>query len=642
MSAIVGVFHTDHQSVCPEVIDAMLAALSHRGPDGTGRWCVGSVALGQQHQQVTPESCNEQLPLHDPAAGLVLVADCRLDNRADLGEALAVPHAQRSAISDSQLILLAYKKWGADCVVHLLGAFAFACWDPHHHALFCGCDHMGLRPLYIYHDHKRFVFATEIKGILAHPAIPIRLNQRKLARLAVPASPLLDKEATYFDPVFQLPAATTVTVTAYHVKRHTYWKPDPTVRLSLKPADAFEAFRELWFKVVAAHLRSAFPVVALLSGGLDSSSIVATAAHVLRQQNRQLMTLSAVLPPDSEAGVRDEKPFIGEFRAWDNIEQVFITDSWRGPLDNLKQLVWSSEVPTHTPCHYLYTAFAEAAVQRQARVLIDGVGGEFGPTFHGDGYYPELFLSGRWRQLVMGLYHEARQSQRAWWRGVRDHLIGPFIPPWLLRLRGGKTVRVDLAFPQAKYQPLQTAFVEQTLGDELVDVAAAVAQLGRPFLDHRHNQQRNIGLASMYAGNGFSGYENISLTLPYFDKRVIEFCLAAPGEVKVWGGYRRYLIRASLTGVLPPAIQWRTSKEPFSPDLHLRYNRQRPQVQARLASIAPHDPIRRIVDVEKLKRLATVEMPAGWTNTPAHEASMNTLRGIYLIAFLRQFGEYAT
>jgi asparagine synthase (glutamine-hydrolysing) len=146
----------------------------------------------------------------------------------------------------------------------------------------------------------------------------------------------------------------------------------------------------------------------------------------------------------------------------------------------------------------------------------------------------------------------------------------------------------------------------------------------------------------MYAGNGFSGYENISLALPYFDKRVIEFCLAAPGEMKVWGGYHRYLIRASLAGILPPAIQWRISKEPFSPDLHLRYNRQRPQAQALLASIAPHDPIRHIVNVEKLKRLATIEMPAGWTNTSAHEASMNALRGIYLIAFLRQFGEYAT
>ncbi len=111
MSAIVGIFHTDSTSVCPDGFDAMLAALAHRGSDGTGQWRVGPVALGQQHRQVTPESCHEQLPLYDPVTGLVLVADCRLDNRHDLCDALAVPHVQRTHTPDSQLLMLAYRKW---------------------------------------------------------------------------------------------------------------------------------------------------------------------------------------------------------------------------------------------------------------------------------------------------------------------------------------------------------------------------------------------------------------------------------------------------------------------------------------------------------------------------------------------------
>jgi asparagine synthase (glutamine-hydrolysing) len=636
MSAIVGIVHTDSTAVCPDGFDAMLAALAHRGPDGADQWREGPVALGQQHQQVTPESCHEQLPLYDPVAGLVLVADCRLDNRDDLCDALAVPHVQRPHTPDSLLLLLAYRKWETRCVDHLLGAFAFALWDQRHHTLFCGCDHMGLRSFYTYQDRRRFVFATEVKGILAHPAISTRLNHRKLAGLAVPVSPLIDKETTYFENIFQVPAATTLTVQADHVRRITYWTPDPTARLTLKPADAFEAFRELWFKVIAANLRSAFPVVALLSGGLDSSAIVATAARVLRQQNRQLMTLSAVLPPDSEAGVTDEKPFIDQFQAWDNIEQVFITDLWRGPFDTLEQLVWGAEVPTHTQCHYLYTAFVDAAVQRQARVLMDGVGGELGPTFHGNGYYSELLLTGRWWRLTSDLYQDARQRQVSWWRSFGRHVVRPL----LLQLQRNKVVRPDLARPHTQHQPLQADFIAQTLGDEIDDIAAAVAQVGHSFLNHRHNQLRNIRLASIYRDNCFSGYENVQLALPFFDKRVLEFCLAAPGDIKVRNGYNRYLIRGSLTGILPPAIQWRTSKEPFSPDFHLRYNRQRPQVQALLAAIAPHDPIRRIVDVEKLKRMATVEIPTGW-NTPAHEAPIHTIRGIYLIAFLRRFAEYA-
>ena len=636
MSAIVGIFYTDNTDVCPDGFNAMLAALAHRGPDGAGQWRDGAVALGQQHQQVTPESCYEQLPLYDPVAGLVLVADCRLDNRDDLCDALAVPHLQRPYTPDSQLIMLAYRKWEAQCVDHLLGPFAFALWNQRNHTLFCGCDHMGLRLLYTYQDPRHFIFATEIKGLLAHPAVSTRLNHRKLASLAIPLSPLVDKETTYFENIFQVPAATTLTVKANHVRRHTYWTPDPAARLTLKPADAFAAFRELWFKVIAANLRSTFPVVALLSGGLDSSAIVATAAQLLRQQNRQLITLSAVLPPDSEAGVKDEKPFIDQFQAWDNIEQVYITDPWRGPFDHLEQLVGGAETPTHTQSHYLYTAFADAARQRQARMLMDGVGGELGPTFPGNGYYSELLLTVRWWRLTSDLYQDARQRQVPWWRSFGRHVVRPF----LLQLQRNIAVRSDLARPHPQHQPLQADFIAQTLGAEIDEIAAAVARLGCPFLKLRPNQLRNIRQASIYPDNCFAGYENVQLGLPFFDKRVLEFCLAAPADIKVRNGYHRYLIRDSLAGVLPPAIQWRTSKEPFSPDFHLRYNRQRPQAQALLAAIALHDPIRQIVDVEKLKRMATVEIPVGW-GTPAHEAPMNTIRGIYLIAFLRRFAEYA-
>src|SRR5262245_30036620 len=94
------------------------------------------------------------------------------------------------------------------------------------------------------------------------------------------------------------------------------------------------------------------------------------------------------------------------------------------------------------------------------------------------------------------------------------------------------------------------------------------------------------------------------MAFPYFDKRVLEVCLAAPGEWKMHKGYKRYLIRGGLAGVLPPAIQWRTSKEPFSPDFHQRYNRQREQARAMLDRIGLNNPVRQVVDVQKLKSLA--------------------------------------
>jgi asparagine synthase (glutamine-hydrolysing) len=640
MSAIVGLFHRTGKPVDPKVLDTMLAALGHRGPDEAGAWHAGPVALGQQHRQLTPESCDERLPLYDPLSGLALVADCRLDNREDLYEALAVPQAQHAHTSDSQLLLLAYQQWGSQCVDHLLGDFAFAIWNQRTHGLFCACDPMGMRPLYIYQGPTCFAFATEIKGLLAHAAIPTRLNKRKLACLTVPAFAVLDRESTYFDAIFRLPAATTITVTAAHVRRRTYWTPTPMTRLRLPPAEAFEAFRELWFKAVAARLRSAFPVAALLSGGLDSSAVVATAAHLLRRQNRSLLTLSAVLPPGSQAGVADEKPFMDQFQKWDNIEMVFITDTWRGPFDDLERLVWSGEGPHYTSRHYLYTAFAEAATQRQARLMFDGCGGELGPTYRGDGYYTELLLSGCWWRLAREIRHRAQQDRRPYWRACLSRVARPYLLPWLGHLLGRETVRFDHA--QFRAYPLQAVFVRQALGSEADDIAALAARSHRPFLTHRYNQWRQMMRARPWDAPGFSGYEHVSLTWPFLDKRVLEFCLAASGEMKVHNGYERYLIRAGLDGVLPSTIQWRTSKEPFSPDYHLRYNRQRPQVQALLAAIAPNDPIREVVDVDALQRMAAVDMQGNRGNTPADFAAMHLVPGgVYLMAFLRQFGEYA-
>ena len=188
---------------------------------------------------------------------------------------------------------------------------------------------------------------------------------------------------------------------------------------------------------------------------------------------------------------------------------------------------------------------------------------------------------------------------------------------------------------------MQASFVEEVLGVELGDMARAVEQLGRPPRTHRQAQIQAIERTQTGVGRGFSGFEHVSMSYPFLDRRVIEFCLAAPGDLKVHDGHTRYLVRAALEGLLPPAIQWRTTKEPFSPDFHLRYNRQRPSAFSRLSNIPSHDPVREIVDVDQLARLAAVDMEGNRGKTPADFAAMHLVPlGCKLIAFLRRFSEY--
>jgi len=125
-------------------------------------------------------------------------------------------------------------------------------------------------------------------------------------------------------------------------------------------------------------------------------------------------------------------------------------------------------------------------------------------------------------------------------------------------------------------------------------------------------------------------------SFPMLDRKLLEFCTSAPASMKVRAGYSRYLVRRALDGVLPPKIQWRTSKMPFSPDYYLRYNAQLSIARHFVAAIGRHDPVRTIVDVDRLGLLLEPVHPVqgSW------DALMTIPSTLYMICFLRQFAEF--
>ena len=127
MSAICGIYHLDHKPLCIDTLGVGMDALADYGADGSDAWCAGAVGLGHQMTYTTPESLFERLPLK--MNNLVITADARLDNRESLCDLLDISHTDRGTITDSQLILYSYGKWGEDCPTHLLGDFAFAIWE---------------------------------------------------------------------------------------------------------------------------------------------------------------------------------------------------------------------------------------------------------------------------------------------------------------------------------------------------------------------------------------------------------------------------------------------------------------------------------------------------------------------------------
>ncbi len=638
MSAICGIVSLNQAPVTKESLTAVMNALSHLGPDGSYVWTEGGCGIGHQMFHITPESLNETLPYQDSEAGLVITADARLDNREDLFEALGIPSIEGRDLPDSILIIRSFQKWGEDCVHHLLGDFAFAIWDRQQGKMILVTDHMGIRTVYYCQVKNNLVFATEIKGILAFPGIQTRMDMERLAMQAVPGLLRLDKNRTFFEGIRRVPAACIITIEKGMVSHRTYWKPEMPTPINFKSEDAFsEAFQDVFGKAVNARIRSAFPVAVLLSGGLDSSAVAGMASKILKTQNKRLFAFSAVLPEGYQGSGTDERSYIDLFKSFENIDLLYISNGERGPFDDLDRLVWGGEQPGYTSRHYQYSAFAEAAKEKSCRVILDGGGGEFGPSFHGDGIMAEWLLRGNLLTLARELRKRMVVERRSLFGLLKGEVIKPLLPGFILNRRP----RFDI-YQSFETSPVLKSFAEEYIGMDLIEQVHGMDQQIRTVPDHRQNQLKAVGFSTGMGGeNHFVGYEQVTILSPFFDRRVLDLCIAAPAHLKISNGYKRNLLRIGMKGILPERIRFRTSKEPAGPDFHDRYNRQRPQIQEYLSRISEDDPVRRIVDVAKLQQMATYRMVTNRCDTPAGFAGMHSLPwGMYLIAFLKQFAVY--
>lgn len=642
MSAICGIASFANDVVTTTVLHGMLQTLAVHGCDGSGLWQQGAVGFAQQGLRVTPEAMQEQLPWHDPAADLTITADARLDNRAELFQSLGIGQKEARDMPDSQLILRGYERWGERCPDYLLGDFAFAIWDGRRQSLFCCRDHMGVRPFFYAYNGQRFLFGSEAKAILAVPGVARQLNRTRLAAQAITGARFCIPQATFYADIYALPSATSLLVNQQGLQKRTYWA--PAVREELpyqRDEEILEALQALLFQAVETRLRSVFPVGALLSGGLDSSALVSVAAQSLARRGQSLHTFSAVLPDGHDPALNDERDYIDQFCPWPNLAMHYVTDPQQGPLDGLEALVASYESPVISSRHYLYSALAQAAHSSGVRVLLDGVYGELGPSSHGDGYYAELLRRGCWPTLWREL--KARSQVTGATMGVllRTQVLPCFMPAaWSAGAKFRRAVSASI-----NQQVLQPAFVQEYVNKYGAEWRAMHNSMNQVWPDQRRNQLAQItAVYQKYArSDGLVGVTGVEMRYPFLDKRLLEFCLAVPGELKVHNGYTRMLLRSGLAGILPQAIQWRTSKVPFSPDYHLRYNAQRTQAQAFLAAIPATDPVTEIVNVTQLRQLAAQPMTHARDNTPANHAAMHVVpQGIYTIAFLRQFAEFRT
>ena len=506
MSGIYGMVRLDGAPVTSEMLGPQASVMAGWGPDGHGQWCGEQTGLGFLSLHTTQESFHERMPASlRTAPHLFITADARIDNRDELFHALSVPAPGRAQTPDSSLILLAYERWGADCVKRLLGDFAFAIWDVRERLLFCARDPLGCRPLYYHAGVRSFLFASDIKAVLAGVESP-RLNEPLLAAHLQMRPYYARKTLTFYQNILKLPAGHTLLLTPGALRLNRYWAPE---NVPGRSGRVEEELRDLFRQAVECRVRSAFPVAAHLSGGIDSSAVTLQAARLLRMEGRQLATFS--WSPPSRHGTNE----------YARIDAVCRQESLRCeylPVTAASLLRVMERDFTTEPVELLAR---EENVQRRAealgiRVILSGWGGDEGVTHwwqDNRGRFRDWFLSRLPDSLYSRLHrnpfmrHASPCIQRDFTRRYAQEIRTIQGPP-LRRMRDVRTTILRL---------LDLGYLPQRMEDWAVSGAK-----------HR-----------------------IVYSYPFLDRRLVEFALGSHSDAPP-----RRLFIGSLTDLLPGEIDW--------------------------------------------------------------------------------------
>ena len=560
MSGICGAWSLNGRIPSPTEIKAIAAPLERRGPDRTHYWHDGPIALGHTLLATTPEALVEVLPLTESDSGCTITADARLDNREELITALDLGGETRT-IGDGELILRAYLKWGEDCPTHLLGDFAFAIWDPRAARLFCARDHMGMRQLIYHHaPGELFAFATEADALVAHAGVPKRINEGRIADFLDNLEGI-DFTSTFFEEVFRLPPAHTLTVAATGLSLRRYWQLTPGPELKLGSDQAYaDAFLKVFTEAVRCRLRSAGPVGSMLSGGLDSGSIAAIAAQLLGTNgNGPLRTFSAIGPDPTTC------PESSAIRTVLGLEGIKATTIDHSALCPWLQDLWHLEGETGEPFEQhmtLIRAVYLSARQSGVRVVLDGGAGDVVLT---SGNRVAAHLRQR---RIRSAWNEACGEQAFWkirkyrFRSFLGGLWVVFVPNKIRRARRrlgwqiadithGFSRRINSNFARrVDLRARRTVFRAHVTLQDLPDIDRRTEAISHPHLVAARERYDRTAAAV-----------GIEPRDPFMDIRLIDFCLSLPDDQMQRGGWPKHILRRATEGWLPDSIRWRLGKE---------------------------------------------------------------------------------
>ncbi|MGB1251492.1 MAG: asparagine synthase-related protein [Candidatus Promineifilaceae bacterium] len=548
MSFIFGRFHPYNN---PIESDTPLPSVKGR------HWRSGPVAFGY-YPAVASDS--NEYPLHHANSGLTITASVRLDNRADLLQKLAVAPNSGSQISDGQLILHAYQKWGAECPRYLLGDFAFAIWDAKQQQVFAARDFIGVRPFYYASSRESFQFASSAGALLQTPSISSEVDLPYLAAFFRHGQNYPHPSRTLYSAIRKLAPGHAMLIG--HNREHTwrYWHPDALSVTHYRDESSYvEQLQDLLNDAVRVRIPHTGAVGAHLSGGLDCSSVAVLASRIVRAQDRPFYGYcwSPPITSDNRRVEQDERDYVEQIGAAEQIPTVYSKAS----INAMVALWLRHFVMGHDSEFVLEQPIRQHAVAQNVTTILSGWGGDEFITFNGRGHFANLFRKGRWLKLARELTDQRNTHGRSIKRALVRQTIALNVPNRLYKLGISPTL-----FNVWQPQPLPSLFIPTFLEqfqrttplpdkrqDLLVTTGVRATQLN--LLSHGHLTRRMEGWAAVGLRDGFT------YSYPMLDQRLVEFALRLPPEMFFKQSWTRYLFRKAVDNtILPSNIAWRKSK----------------------------------------------------------------------------------
>lgn len=559
-----------------EILAAMMQTLAARGPDGQGVYIRQHAALGHRRLSVVdPAGGAQPMVRYRGALPFVVTYNGELYNTDELRQELEARGYSFTTHCDTEVLLVAYMEWGPQCVERFNGIFAFGIWDEGAQSLFMARDRIGVKPLFYAEKDGNFLFASEMKALLAHPAMEAIIDREGLAEVFM-LGPARTPGNGVFRHIAELKPGHSLLYNRQGKRISQYWRLESKLHQD-DFAKTLTTVRELLQDTVRRQLVSDVPVCTLLSGGLDSSLLTALAAECYKRENRGDLHTYSVNYVDNEQYFQ-----ANAFETNSDAPWVKKVSEYLGVIHH--------EVLLDSP--ELAGALPAAAIARDLPGMADVDTSLYlfcreikkGAT---------VALSGECADEVFGGY--------PWF--YREEMINSSAFPWSPR----PEIRKEWLSPAVRRAIPLEEYVRQRYQDALAEVPVL------PGEEARAARMREIFYLSLTRfmptlldrKDRMSMAFGLEVRVPYCDHRLVEYVWNVPWSLKNWQNREKGLLRQAMTGVLPDDVLWRR-KSPYPKTHHPAYELA---VRNRVMTILEEgtSPLLDLVDVNYLRGLASVK-----------------------------------